>query len=253
MNPDWPRKIKDLRLALGVSQEQLARRLEVTKKTVAEWEQARQLPSPERALQLARMAAPGPLRRWLTQQALSRIGADTPLVLDALLAGRRAGQGPLPAAELRVVTAADWSERFRALEGLDHYAPIPLLKDAAAAGSPRQISEADIDGYALIYYAWCPNPSNFTCLRVRGDSMTPILDDGAIVAVDHTQRDPLALNQKMIAARLEDGVTVKWLERQPDGALRLVPENKNHPTLTLPRSSENPIIGLVSWWWNRQV
>lgn len=198
-----------------LSQEQLAHRLEVTKKTVAECEQARQLPSPERALQLARLAGAGPLRRWFTQEALARIGADAPLVLDALLPARRAGQGPLPAAELRVVTATDWPERFRALQGLDHYAPIPLLKDAAAAGSPRagRVTEADIDGYALIYYAWCPNPANFTCVRVRGDSMTPILHDGAIVALEHTQRDPLALNQKTVAARVEEGVTVKWLER----------------------------------------
>ena len=253
MTQDWPTKIKELRKSLRVSQERLARRLEVTKKTVAEWEQARQLPSPERALRLARLGSGGPLRRWFTQQALARIGADAPLVLDALLPSRRAGQGPLPGADLRVVAAADWPERFRALEGLDHYAPIPLLKDAAAAGSPRQITEADIDGYALIYYAWCPNPGNFTCVRVRGDSMAPILHDGAIVALDHTQRDPLALNQKMVAARVEDGVTVKWLERQPDGALRLVPENKAHPTLTLPRTPENPIIGLVGWWWNRQL
>lgn len=248
------RKIKDLRAELHLSQEQLARRLELTKKTVAEWEQGRQVPSPERALQLARLVPGGPLRRWFTQQALARIGAETPLVLDALLPApaTRSGQGPLPTGELRVVAPSGWSERFRALERLDHYSPIPLLKDAAAAGSPREISEADIDGYALIYYAWCPNPANFTCVRVRGDSMAPILYDGAVVAVDHSQRDPLALHQKMVAARVEDGVTVKWLERQPDGTLLLVPENKNHPTIALPRTPDNPVIGLVAWWWNRQ-
>lgn len=251
---DLTNKIKELRRERGASQEQLARQLEVTKKTVAEWEQGRQAPSPERALQLARLAGPGRLRRWFTRHALERIGAEPPLVLDALLPGRRAGsrQAPLPVAELRVVAPAEWSDRFRALEGLDHYAPIPLLKDAAAAGFPREISEADIDGYALIHYAWCPNPANFTCVRVRGDSMAPILHDGAIVALDHTQRDPLTLNQKMVAARYDDGVTIKWLERHPDGTLLLVPENKNHPTLTLPRTPHNPVIGLVAWWWNRQ-
>ena len=126
---------------------------------------------------------------------------------------------PLPTPELRVVAPADWSDRLRALESLDHYAPVPLLKDAAAAGSPRAIVEGDIEGYALVHYAWCPNPANFSCLRVRGDSMAPILHNGAIVALDHTLRDPLALNQKMVAARYEDGVTIKWLERQPDGRL----------------------------------
>jgi len=254
MRADWRSRIKDLRSELELSQESLARALRVTKKTVAEWEQGRQPPSPERALQLARLAAPGGLRRWFTQFALERIGADTPLVLDALVPGRtsRGGQRPLPSADLRLIAPADWDDRFRALERLDHYVPIPVLRDAAAAGSPREISEADIDGYALIYYAWCPNPANFTCVRVRGDSMAPILHDGALVAIDHAQRDPLLLHQKMVAARHEGGVTIKWLERRPDNSLALVPENKAHPNLVLPRTADNPIVGLVAWWWNRQ-
>jgi SOS-response transcriptional repressor LexA len=247
------RKIKELREGLGVSQEQLARKIEVTKKTVAEWEQERQPPSPERAVQLARLVPPGALRRWFTRYALERIGAETPLVLEALAPRTRGSQAPLPLGSLRVVAPADWSERFRALEGLDHFAPVPLLRDAAAAGSPRELNEADVEGYALIPYAWCPNPANFTCVRVRGDSMAPILHDGALVAIDHTQRDPFALHQKMVAARTDDGVTVKWLERRPDGAFALVPENKAYSEKLLAPTRDNPVVGLVAWWWNRQT
>ena len=251
----FPNKIKDLRASLALSQEQLARRLRVTKKTIAEWEQARQSPTPERALQLARLAAPGQLRQWFTRFALDAIGAESGLVLDALLPARRqqGRQAPLPAAGLRVIPSADWTDRFRALEGLDHFVPIPLLRDAAAAGSPREISEADVEGYALIQYPWCPNPAAFTCVRVHGDSMTPILHDGALVAIDHSQRDPLALHQKMVAARVNSGVTIKWLDRLPDGTLLLVSENKSYAPIPLPRTSDNPIIGLVAWWWNRQL
>lgn len=251
MRSHFANAIKELRRILYLSQDQLARRLEVTKKTIAEWEQGRQPPSPERLLQLAKLAAPGDLRHWFTRQALLRIGAESHLVLEALLSGRPSGQSPFPAGELRVVVPADWSERLRALEGLDHYAPVPLLRDAAAAGPPRAISEADIEGYALVHYGWCPDPASFSCLRVRGDSMVPILHDGAIVGVDHSQNDAAMLHQRMVAARYEDGVTVKWLERQPDGGLLLVPENKVHPTVVLPRSAHNPIIGMVSWYWNR--
>src|SRR5512145_2743154 len=97
LHQNWPRKIKELRDSLSLSQEQLARRLEVTKKTIAEWEQARQSPSPERALQLAKLAGSGSLRRWFIRQALDRIGADSGLVLDALLPARTRGrQAPLP-------------------------------------------------------------------------------------------------------------------------------------------------------------
>jgi SOS-response transcriptional repressor LexA len=254
LNP-WPSKIKELRDLLQVSQDALARRLDVTKKTIAEWEQARQSPSPERALQLARLAPPGELRRWFIRFALDRIGADERLLSDVLAPAQRTRgrQAPLPGDGVRVLASTDLADRFRALEGLDHFVPIPLLKDAAAAGSPREISDGDLDGYAMIAYAWCPNPADLTCIRVRGDSMAPILHDGALVAIDHSQRDPLALHQKMVAARTDDGVVVKWLERSPDGALRLVSENKSYPPIELPRTPANPILGLISWWQNRQL
>ena len=87
MRADFCPKVKDLRRDLSLSQEQLGRRLGVTKKTVAEWEQGRQPPSPERAVQLARLAAPRELRRWFIRFGLERIGADPALVLDALLPG----------------------------------------------------------------------------------------------------------------------------------------------------------------------
>ena len=251
MEKDISNTIKELRRILNLSQEQLARRLRVTKKTVAEWEQGRQPPSPERLLQLAKLAPAGELRYWLTRNALLRIGAEASLVLEALLEGRALGPALLPGGDLRVVAPADWSDRLRALEGLDHYAPVPLLRDAAAAGAARVITEGDVEGYVLVPYGWCPDTQNFSCLRVRGDSMAPVLNDGAIVGVDRAQRDPMMLHQQMVAAHFDDGVTIKWLERQPTGELLLVPENKSHPTLRLPRSEANPILGAVAWYWNR--
>lgn len=251
MKDIWPAKIRDLRQSLRLSQDGLAHRLGVTKKTVAEWEQLRQAPSPERALQLARLVEPGPLRRWFIEFALQRIGGDVPLVRDALSDAAPLTQGPLRVPDLRIVTSADTAERLRALEGLDHYVPIPVLHDAAAAGAAREVSDHDVSGYALIQYAWCPNPQNFTCVRVSGDSMAPILHDGALVAIDHSQRDPDRLHQKMAAVRVDDGVTIKWLERTAAGTLRLVAENKEYPALDLPPTPENPVIGRVAWWWSR--
>ena len=260
---DWPAKIKDLRRRHGLSQSQLAARLGIGKKILADWEQGAREPNSRRYIQFARLA-PAELRPWFVERALERLGADASLVLGALPPGRlaaraletsrtRSPRAQRPLADIKLVNLADWPARLRALDDLEHHVAIPLLTDAAAAGSPREISDADIEGYALAYYSWCPQPENFTCVRVRGDSMTPVLHDGAIVAIDHSQRDPALLNQRMVAARHEGGVTIKWLERLPDGALRLAPENKSHPAVTLPRTSDNPILGLVSWWWNRPL
>jgi len=248
----WCPRIKELRRLLGLSQTELAARLGVSKKVVADWEQGAREPAPRRYAELARLVpADSELADWFYRRLLARVGADADRLAASLSEPRSAGQ-PFLTPELKLVSLAEWSERFRALERLDHYIPIPLLKDAAAAGSPREISEQDLDGFALIYYAWCPNPGNFTCVHVRGDSMSPILNDAAIVAIDHSQRDPRLLRHRIVAARYEDGVTIKWLDLDSSGQLLLVPENKHYPTLTLPRTLTNPIVGLVSWWWSRQ-
>jgi len=88
------------------------------------------------------------------------------------------------------------------------------------------------------------------CLRVRGDSMHPILPDGSICAVDLAQRDPQVLLKKIVAARVDDGVTIKWLQLAKD-VLVLRPENREHDTIVLHpgEDDENPIIGQVTWWW----
>ncbi|MFQ5817918.1 MAG: S24 family peptidase [Terriglobia bacterium] len=250
---DWSYKIKDLRRLLGLSQSQLGEKIGLSKKIVADWEQGSREPAPQRYAQLARLAPAHPegsgLGEWFYRRLLERVGADPRRLTAALRKGRRER---LLAPELKIVSLEEWSERFRALERLDYYVPIPLLKDEAAAGTPREISEHDLDGFALIYYAWCPHPGNFTCVHVRGDSMSPILNEGAIVAIDHSQRDPVLLRHRMVAARHEDGVTIKWLDQDSTGQLLLISENKQYPPLTLPRTQANPIVGMISWWWNRQ-
>lgn len=250
VNTDWANKIKELRRTLGLSQSQLGERIGISKKIIADWEQGSREPAPQRYAQLAQLApADSPLAQWFYRRLLARVGADTKRLAEAL--GAR-GRNRYRAPELKIVSLEEWDERFRALERLEYYVPIPLLKDEAAAGTPREISEQDLEGFALIYYAWCPNPGNFTCMHVRGDSMSPILDDGAIVAIDHSQRDPTQLRHRMVAARSEDGVTIKWLDFDPEGQLCLVPANKRYSPLTLPRTQTNPVIGMISWWWNRQ-
>jgi transcriptional regulator with XRE-family HTH domain len=69
--PKWSQQIKAFRRSAGLTQTRLASKLGITKKTVAEWEQGRQEPSPRRYVQLAKMA------EW--EQALwflDRVGLD---------------------------------------------------------------------------------------------------------------------------------------------------------------------------------
>ena len=45
---------------------------------------------------------------------------------------------------------------------------------------------------------WCPNPAETNCMRVKGTSMSPLINDGDIVAVDGSQTNPKKLNGKIV-------------------------------------------------------
>jgi hypothetical protein len=142
----------------------------------------------------------------------------------------------------------------------DRYAAIPLLKDAAAAGSPAEIDETQTEPNPVIIYkdrSWLPHGlENYTCVHVRGRSMFPILDDGDIVAIDHAERDPKRLDGKLTAFNVNGGITIKWCKYFEDrGQVIGIPENKeefDHAVSLLGEEIDDGIVGMVRWWWSKR-
>ncbi|MBF0121566.1 MAG: helix-turn-helix domain-containing protein [Desulfobacterales bacterium] len=140
----------------------------------------------------------------------------------------------------------------------DNYIPIKLLKDSVAAGSPLEVNDYDTDGFCLIYSdkRWLPsNPEDYTCIRVTGRSMYPILDTGDIVAIDHSQKNPYRLERKMVAFKKNGGVTIKWLKVLEDETVVGVPENKDEIDSVIVLKGEEinrGIIGKIAWWWAKR-
>ncbi len=139
------------------------------------------------------------------------------------------------------------------------YIPIRLLGGAAAAGPPSEVQESEIDSWVLIYASreWMPHdPENYTCVKVAGQSMHPILNDGDIVAIDHAERNPVDLDKKMAVFRVDGGVTIKWLRHLPDKGLVVgVPENKDELDNVVTLKGEEideGIVGRVAWWWAKR-
>ena len=136
---------------------------------------------------------------------------------------------------------------------MDNYIPVKLLKDAVAAGNPSEINEKDIAGWVLIYAdkQWSPgDPENYTCCHVRGRSMYPILNDGDIIAINHSEKDPKKLDKKMVAFRQDGGATIKWLKVLPNNVVVGVPENKDDFDSVVSLRGEEintGIIGKVAW------
>src|SRR6202044_3696728 len=104
-------------------------------------------------------------------------------------------------------------------KGKHELVAIPLLKVEAASHGEKGdttaiLHGAPVEGMIAAPREWCPNPSATSCLRVRGDSMNPLLYDGQIVAVDFSQNDCGKLDGKIVIAwHKEKGLTVSRLRR----------------------------------------
>ncbi|RDL44335.1 XRE family transcriptional regulator [Marinomonas piezotolerans] len=92
------------------------------------------------------------------------------------------------------------------------------------------------------------NTDKAACCRVNGDSMEPVLPDGAIVAVDTFSRE--ITDGKMYAINHGGLLRVKYLYRLPFRGLRIRSANPNYPDeeLSSEAASDIKIIGRVFWF-----
>ncbi|KKK73568.1 hypothetical protein LCGC14_2892520, partial [marine sediment metagenome] len=248
--PAWVAIIKVLRGKLRLTQAQLGQQLGLGHRLIQDWEQGRYEPSTERYIQLGKLA--GPPERWfffgragLCKSDIYRVMAE---VQDYVLK-RTEGKRVEP---IKVIPRdAMKGGRRKAME-IGHIA-IPLLSDPAAAGSPRIIDEQIIERDVVIPAEVLRHPLDTVCIKVSGDSMAPILQEGYIVAVDAAQRDPARLIHQMVVVKEltgdEAGTAIKWLDHLGREYI-LTPENKAYQPQAMTR--DHYIIGRVVWWHSHQ-
>jgi SOS-response transcriptional repressor LexA len=95
---------------------------------------------------------------------------------------------------------------------------------------------------------WCPNPATTSCLRLRGNSMSPLIQDGCILAVDSSQNDQTQSNGKIVIAWQKDtGLTVSRLRRF-DHTEVLESENHGYESIALSSKHRWTILAKVLWW-----
>ena len=95
---------------------------------------------------------------------------------------------------------------------------------------------------------WCPNPSYTSLLRVRGDSMEPLIRNGNILAVDSLQTDRAELDGKVVVSTSEsNGLCVSRLRRYESLDV-LESENHKYDAIVLGKNSGWRILGRVLWW-----
>lgn len=133
----------------------------------------------------------------------------------------------------------------------DVYAYVPLYDARCSAGSgawnerSRVLVNLSFTRYSLRKQGL--SPANLACLRVDGDSMTGLLEDGDTVMIDQS-RNTLE-GEGVYVLLLDDHLYAKLLQRQFDGSVLIISHNKAYKELTVPkdRLDELRIIGRVVW------
>ncbi len=135
-------------------------------------------------------------------------------------------------------------------ETTGEYISIPIVDAKVAAGAPDTITAEQIVDTALIHRHALhkKDPRGLVCTFVKGDSMEPVLRDGAVVCID-TKARPEGKKVpagSIWAVRKDEGVVVKYLQIR-DSTFVLVSANKSY-LVELVKDPE-AIIGKVIWAW----
>jgi transcriptional regulator with XRE-family HTH domain len=245
--PEWARTIKDVRHELKLSQSDLAAKLGTSAMAISRWERGQVEPSPIAYIGLGKLM--GDPLCWFFWGRAGLGTADVMRVLPS--ARRRWNEDRVPT--VQVVYAGAKKTLLREKEGL---VAIPLLPVPAATPGEQGDKVADLDQLkpeAMLAAPsdWCPNPASTVSLRVKGNSMSPLILDGYVIAVDTSDvsHDQLR-GQIVVAWNIEKGLLVSRLIRF-DQTEALVSDHREYESVTLTPESRWHIVGRVLWWVGR--
>jgi SOS-response transcriptional repressor LexA/DNA-binding XRE family transcriptional regulator len=243
--PEWSQKIANFRDSLKLSQSELGKRLGVSTMAVSRWERGMQEAPANIYIQLGKLA--GDPLCWYFWGCAGLLTEDVMRVLPA--AGRRLHEDRFP--NLRVVHAGG-RKKSPAVD----FVAVPLLP--VHIGTPGEAGDKIVDleqvrpeTMLAAPIDWCPNPKSTICLRVKGNSMSPLILDGYIIAMDtlDLHRDRL-LGQIVVASNPTKGLIVSRMIRF-DHTDALVSDRRDYESISLASESRWRIVGKVLWWIGR--
>jgi SOS-response transcriptional repressor LexA len=246
---EWSSAISDLRQRFELSQTAFGKKFHSSAMAVSRWERGVQEPTASSYIELGNLA--GDPQCWYFWARAGLRHEDLMQVLPQLR--RRLAQNKLPKIE---VVRAGSGDKKPAADKLQLIA-IPLLKVVAASLGQQGdnvplLHGAPVENMIAAPHDWCPNPATTSCLRVRGDSMNPVIGDGYILAVDSSQSDRGDLNGKIVIAWHKDiGLTVSRFRRY-DHTEVLLPENPKYESVTLDAKNKWKILAKVLWWIGKE-
>jgi SOS-response transcriptional repressor LexA len=241
--PPWAKAIRALRLRLQLSQAGLGSRIGFSAMAVSRWERGAQEPPSHGYIGLGNLSRDAEC--WFFWERAGLRSEDVLRVLPTI--HRSTSTSVLH--NLEIVSAGSGRKRPKSRLQL---VAIPLLKVAAGSGREGDnlplLSDAPVESMIAAPSDWCPNPAYTSCLRVRGNSMLPLIQDGFVVAVDASETDLTRLDGKIVIAWHKDiGLTISRFRRF-DHTEVLQPENTEYEAVTLGTKQTWKIVAKVLWW-----
>ncbi len=241
--PAWAGMISRLRKRLGLSQTAFGHEVHSSAMGVSRWERGAQEPPSHSYIELGNLA--GDPDCWFFWGRAGLRSEDLMRVMPKL-------QDRFPQPNLHNFQIAHAGASSKKLKNSQLVA-IPLLKIVAATNGDKGdnipvLHEAPIESIIAAPKEWCPNPASTYSLRVRGNSMNPLIYDDYILIVDSSQTRRSQLHANIVIAWQKDvGVTVSRFRRY-DHTEVLHPENREYGSITLDRKNSWKIIAKVLWW-----
>jgi len=246
--PDWSTAILGLRQRMALSQSEFGSRLHYSAMAVSRWETGKQEPTSRSFIQLGNMA--GQPECWLFWARAGLNGSD----LRQMFPGTQSTARLSRSVDFEIVHAGSGVKRKRPLGAPKmQMVAVPLLDVQAgtigqAGGQFADFDTATAEEMIAAPAFWCPNPVQTNCLRVKGTSMSPLINDGDIVAVDASQTNPDELNRKIVVAwHRQSGLSLARFI-SADGVHLLESENRDYSPATVEKDRKWQIVGKVLWW-----
>jgi hypothetical protein len=244
--PEWALKILGLRRRMGLSQTGMGARLHYSAMAVSRWERGTKEPPANCYIQLGNLA--GDPECWSFWSRAGLKSADISRLLPQ--GGKLSRKTKFP--DFEVAVAGSGGRRAAPPTKIKLVA-IPVLPIHAATRGEVGDQELDLrqvtpEQMIAAPAVWCPNPGETSCLRVKGSSMNPSIDDGDIVAVDCARSDPVHLSGKIVVAwHREHGLSLSRL-LVVKGVHLLVSENRLYDPIVIGKDRNWRIVGKVLWW-----
>lgn len=224
----WNQRVTEAREKAGLDKAELARRARVSPPTVTQWEsgEIKNL-SAEKLLAICEATDVTP--QWLLTGRDLPSGATAPFGADAT------GAPVIPWEEKEDLSA-------------DLFVVVPHYDVKVGAGPGKIVCDVDQRHQGMAFQVgWLRslglNPARLMCLNASGDSMEPVIRDGAMLLVDTDQTT--VISGKIYVIRYGDEIRVKRLSRRYDGALIIQSDNQFYKEEIIPPEALNDGVGII--------